>query len=77
MYTAVGTGVQRNDDGSITVAADIKDDGTGRTVLSVKVQGKDVPDVKAKLLTQVQQLIAARTDAQLSTQVVGQTLASV
>jgi hypothetical protein len=75
MLTAVGTGAQRNEDGSVTVAVTVQRDGA--TLKDLKLTGRDLANVQAQLRAQLTALAASLDDVSLSDAVVGKVLAQV
>lgn len=77
MFTALGIGVRKNADNTVTVKVQILDDRDQRVVSTDEYKGPTLMAVKAKIQADLETMRVNETDATLNAAVVGQVLGSV
>lgn len=71
IFSAVGIGGKANQDGTITVRAQIVHNGTKKVITTLSVDGVSIDEITRKLQADVDRREAAETDATINTHVAG------
>lgn len=70
-YSAIGVGVTKNADNTITVKAQIRRDEDGKSIEFVTLTGPSIANLKAQLQTAVDAKVDAEKDQALNAAIVG------